>query len=190
MIFLSHSQNGSSYGVPVVLDLPDADQNSPPRVAGTQFMITNSPLTSALPLVRRAVTDIDSLKMESLKDVPNVRVIVDANHDLPFAASHEVSHELIIFKGKIHAIACRLPVRRIHLQVRSPSPSEISLSLAATALMGRVMRATSTPGRPSTAMAAPASVTATLCFSERIMIARSRSAPVSKGRTKAQFSGE
>lgn len=53
--------------------------------------------------------------MEPLEDSPNVRMVVDADHDLPFATSHELGDALIVFKGKIHAIACRLPVRRIHV---------------------------------------------------------------------------
>ena len=53
--------------------------------------------------------------MKALKHPPNVRVIIDADHDLPFAAPHKVSHTLVILEGKVHAITRRLPVRRVHV---------------------------------------------------------------------------
>lgn len=53
--------------------------------------------------------------MKAIEHPPNVWVVVDANHHLPFAATRESGHALIVFKRKIHAIAGRLPVRRIHV---------------------------------------------------------------------------
>lgn len=53
--------------------------------------------------------------MEAVEHTANVRVIVDAHHHLAFAAPHKVGHPLVILKGKIHTIACCLPVRWIHV---------------------------------------------------------------------------
>lgn len=53
--------------------------------------------------------------MEAFKHSANIRVIVDADHDLPLATPHKVSHSLVTLKGKIHPVAGRLPVGRIHI---------------------------------------------------------------------------
>ena len=42
-------------------------------------------------------------------------MVIDAYHYLSLTATHEVSHKLVVLEGKVHAIACRLPVRRIHV---------------------------------------------------------------------------
>ncbi|MCP2226536.1 UNVERIFIED_ORG: hypothetical protein J2Y75_002717 [Pseudomonas silesiensis] len=47
--FLIKLTSCCSYGVWVAQDSAFGNQNSPPRADGAQFMITSSPLTSALP---------------------------------------------------------------------------------------------------------------------------------------------
>ena len=42
-------------------------------------------------------------------------MLVDADHHPPLAPPHEVRHPLIVLERKVHAIACRLPVGRIHV---------------------------------------------------------------------------
>ncbi len=42
-------------------------------------------------------------------------MIVDADHHLAFAATHEASHPLVILERKVHAITGGLPVRWIHV---------------------------------------------------------------------------
>lgn len=53
--------------------------------------------------------------MEARKHAADVRMIVDADHYLAFTAAHEVGHEFVVFKGKVHPIAGGLPVRRVHV---------------------------------------------------------------------------
>ena len=53
--------------------------------------------------------------MKPRKHPPNIRMVVDADHHLAFAASHKISHALIVFKREVHAVASGLPVRWIHV---------------------------------------------------------------------------
>lgn len=87
-------------------------RNKPPNDSGVQFMITNSPLTSAclaLPLVRIGITDIQCLEVEALENTTNVRMVVDADHHFAFAAAHEGGHPFVILKRKVHPITCVCP---------------------------------------------------------------------------------
>lgn len=54
--------------------------------------------------------------MESIENTANIRVIVDAHHDLAFASAHELSHPLILFEREIDPVAGGLPVRRVHVE--------------------------------------------------------------------------
>ena len=53
--------------------------------------------------------------MKPRKHPPNVRVVVDADHHLAFAAPHKVSHALVVFKREVDAVASSLLVRRVHV---------------------------------------------------------------------------
>lgn len=53
--------------------------------------------------------------MEVIEHPANIRMVVDADHDLTFATPHDVSHPLIILKRKVHTVTGGLPVRRIHV---------------------------------------------------------------------------
>ncbi|KPB49741.1 hypothetical protein ALP73_05285 [Pseudomonas coronafaciens pv. garcae] len=68
-----------------------------------------------LSLIRRGVANIHQLKMEAVKNLPDVRVIVDAHHHLSFTSPHEVGHSLVVFEREIHAIASGFPIRGIHV---------------------------------------------------------------------------
>ena len=72
-------------------------------------------LSLPLPLIRGRVPDLGALKMKPFKHPPNVRMVVDADHHLAFAATHKDGHALVVFKRKFDAIACGLPVGRIHV---------------------------------------------------------------------------
>lgn len=78
-----------------------------------------SPLTAdisfPMPLIVSAVTNINHLEEKPVKHMPNVRMVVDANHNLAFAVLNKVGHPFVTFKRKIHTIALGLPVRRIHV---------------------------------------------------------------------------
>lgn len=56
--------------------------------------------------------------MKPLEHPPNIRMVIDTHHHLPFAAPHEVGHALVILKRKVDAIACGLPVGRVHVMER------------------------------------------------------------------------
>lgn len=45
-------------------------------------------------------------------------MIIDADHYFALAATHEVSHPLVILEREIHAISSGLPVRRVHVVER------------------------------------------------------------------------
>ena len=64
-----------------------------------------------LPLIRGRIPNLGRLKMKPFKHPPNVRMVVDADHHLAFAAPHKVSHALVVFKREVHAVASGLPVR-------------------------------------------------------------------------------
>ena len=68
-----------------------------------------------MPLVRGGVADVHGLEVEVREDPADVRMIVDADHNLAFAATHEVSHPFVILERKIHPIASGLPVGRVHV---------------------------------------------------------------------------
>ena len=68
-----------------------------------------------LPLIRGGVPDLGRLKMKPFKYPPNVRMIVDTDHHLSFAAPHKVGHAFVVFKREVHAVASGLPVRRVHV---------------------------------------------------------------------------
>lgn len=66
-----------------------------------------------LPLIGITVANVQGLEVKALKHPSDVRIVVDADHNLTFALAHEVSHPLVIPKRKIHTIAGGLPVRRV-----------------------------------------------------------------------------
>lgn len=68
-----------------------------------------------LPLIGQAVTNIHHLEMKTFKDTADIGMIIDADHHLSLATPHEVSNALVVLKGKVHTVACCLPVRRIHI---------------------------------------------------------------------------
>lgn len=72
----------------------------------------------SLPRIRSTVTNVHHLEVKPRKHPPDIRVIVDADHHLAFAAPHKVDHALVILKWKIQAVAGRLPVRWIHVVER------------------------------------------------------------------------
>lgn len=72
-------------------------------------------LTLSLPLVRYGVPDVHHLKVKPLKHPPDIRVIVDADHHLAFAAARKVGHALIVLERTFHAIAGGMPVRRVQV---------------------------------------------------------------------------
>jgi len=53
--------------------------------------------------------------MEALEHTADVRMIVDADHHLAFAAVHKVSHPLVIFEREVDSVAGGLPVRWVHV---------------------------------------------------------------------------
>lgn len=69
----------------------------------------------SLTLVCVAVANVQRLEVKALEHAADVRVVVDANHHLAFAAPHEVGHALVVFERKVHAIAGGLPVRWVHI---------------------------------------------------------------------------
>lgn len=68
-----------------------------------------------LTLVGVAITYIQRLEVKAVKHPPDVRVIVDADHHLAFAATHEVGHPRVVFKREVNAITGGLPIRRVHV---------------------------------------------------------------------------
>ena len=72
-------------------------------------------LISALPLISGRIPNLNRLKIKPFKYTPNVRMIVDADHHLAFAAAHKVSHALVVFKREVHAVSSGLPLRRVHV---------------------------------------------------------------------------
>lgn len=56
--------------------------------------------------------------MEALEHTPDVRMIVDADHDLALAPAHEVGHLLVLLEREVDPIPLSLPVRRIHVEER------------------------------------------------------------------------
>lgn len=70
----------------------------------------------ALALVRIGVANIQVLEMEAVEGTPDIWVVVDADHHLALAPSHEVGHPLVLLEGEVHAIAGGLPVRRVHVE--------------------------------------------------------------------------
>jgi len=56
--------------------------------------------------------------MEALESSMNIRMVVNAHHDLTLTAAHEIGHSLVLLERKIHTIAGGLPVRRIHVEER------------------------------------------------------------------------
>ena len=71
-----------------------------------------------LPLIRSAIPNIYRLKVKALKHPPDIRVVIDTDHHLPFAAAHEIRHPFVVLKRKVHPIPCGLPVRRVHVVKR------------------------------------------------------------------------
>ena len=53
--------------------------------------------------------------MKTVEHLPNVRMVIDANHHPPFAAPHKISHALVVFKREVNSVASGLPVRRVHV---------------------------------------------------------------------------
>lgn len=56
--------------------------------------------------------------MEALEYTPDVRMIVDADHDHALAPPHEVSHLLVLLEREFDPLSLGLPVRRIHVEER------------------------------------------------------------------------
>jgi len=56
--------------------------------------------------------------VKAFKHATDVRVVVDADHDLALAATHKVSHPLVILEREVHAISSGLPVRWVHVVER------------------------------------------------------------------------
>jgi len=53
--------------------------------------------------------------VEALEHAPDVRMIVDADHDLALAPAHEVGQ---LLEWEVDPIPLGLPVRRIHVEER------------------------------------------------------------------------
>lgn len=53
--------------------------------------------------------------MEAFEHAADVRVVVDANHDFAFTATHEIGHPFVVLERKVHAVPSSLPVRRVHV---------------------------------------------------------------------------
>lgn len=66
--------------------------------------------------------DLSRLKIKALKQPPNVRVVVDADHHFHFTAQHKVNHVLVVFKREFHAVASGLPLRWGHVVEGVNSP--------------------------------------------------------------------
>ncbi|CAI8789163.1 hypothetical protein EMIT0P171_190078 [Pseudomonas sp. IT-P171] len=66
-------------------------------------------------LVGIAVTDVERFEMKACIHTADIRMVVDADHDLAFAATHEVGHPLVVLERKVHAVPGGLPVRRVHI---------------------------------------------------------------------------
>ena len=67
-------------------------------------------------------------------------MVVDADHQLAFTPTHEVSHPFVILKRKVHAITSGLPVRRVHMvEVRTPrSGKELKTWKAKAAMLDAI----------------------------------------------------
>ena len=65
-----------------------------------------------MPLVRVAVADVQGFEAEAFKHAADVWMVVDADHHLALAATHEVGHPLVVLDRKVHAVAGGLPVIR------------------------------------------------------------------------------
>lgn len=61
-------------------------------------------LSFVLTLIRVAVTNIKHLKAEPVKDFANVRIVIDADHDLTFTTPHEVGHAPVVVELKINSV--------------------------------------------------------------------------------------
>jgi hypothetical protein len=81
---------------------------SPPRSAGSQFMITSSPVVSAVPNVQA----FHVVAGESLADIG---VVVNAHHHPALAAPHELGHRQVLLEREVHAVPLGFPIRRIHV---------------------------------------------------------------------------
>ena len=69
-------------------------------------------------MVRVAVADVQGFEVEAFKHAADVWMVVDADHHLALAATHEVGHPLVVLERKVHAVAGGLPVRRVHVVKR------------------------------------------------------------------------
>ena len=72
----------------------------------------------ALPLVRVAVADIQTLEVETRKHSTDVWMVIDADHHPTLAAPHEVGHALVFLEREIKPITSGQSVRRIHVEER------------------------------------------------------------------------
>lgn len=54
--------------------------------------------------------------MKAVEGSPDVQVVVDADHHLALAPTHEVGHVLVLLEGEVDAIAGSLPLRRVHVK--------------------------------------------------------------------------
>ncbi|MCY1464285.1 hypothetical protein D9M71_822870 [compost metagenome] len=68
-----------------------------------------------MPLVSVAIANVQRLKVKAIKHPSDVWMVVDANHHLALAATHEIGHPLVVLERKIHPIASGLPIRRVHV---------------------------------------------------------------------------
>lgn len=56
--------------------------------------------------------------MEAVEGAPDIRVVVDADHHLPLAPTHEVGHALVLLEEEVDAVAGGLPIGGIHVEER------------------------------------------------------------------------
>ena len=56
--------------------------------------------------------------MEAVEGASDVRVVVNADHHLALAATHEIGHALVLLEGEVDAVAGGLPVWGIHIEKR------------------------------------------------------------------------
>lgn len=62
------------------------------------------------------VLDAKLVQVEPIEGAPDIRMVVDTDHDLSFARPHGFRHGFVLLEAERHAIAFGLPVRRIHVE--------------------------------------------------------------------------
>lgn len=56
--------------------------------------------------------------MEAGEGAPDIRMVVDADHDFTLAPTHEVGHALVLLEREVHTVAGGMPIRRVHIEER------------------------------------------------------------------------